>query len=193
MQNKENLIEDEIDLRELFKTIWNKRVFIIVFTLIITSLALVYVFFKNPIPIFQGKTYVEIGQIQSQNFGEKSLDKSKDLAEILKLEIKVSVNIPKGTSDLLEISFADKNKEIIKNNLEKTVDFIIKRHSEKAKYHENVIMTKQIGDIVIGNEPINKPKKSLIVVVAFVTGFIMSIFLVFFMQFISNMRKEENK
>lgn len=192
MQNKEYIAEDEIDLKELFKIIWNKRVFILVFTAVITLLAVVYVYFKNPIPIFQGKTYVEIGQIQSQNFGEESLDKSLDLSEILKLELNVSATIPKGTKDLLEISFSDKDKEVIKTNLEKSIEFIIKRHNIKAKYYENVIMTKQIGDIEIGAEPINKPKKSLIVIVSFVTGFIMSIFLVFFMQFINNMKKEQN-
>jgi len=36
-----------------------------------------------------------------------------------------------------------------------------------------------------------KPKKMLIVVVAFVSGLILSIFLIFFMEFIKGMRKEE--
>ena len=34
-----------------------------------------------------------------------------------------------------------------------------------------------------------KPKKSLIIGVAFVTGFILSIFMVFFIQFFQNIRK----
>ena len=54
-------------------------------------------------------------------------------------------------------------------------------------------MTKQIGDITISNEPINKPKKSLIITVAFVTGFILSIFLVFFIEFIRTLKKEINE
>ena len=37
---------------------------------------------------------------------------------------------------------------------------------------------------------INKPKKALIVTVAFITGFILSIFLVFFIQFIQSIKKE---
>ncbi|MCT7605861.1 hypothetical protein [Aliarcobacter butzleri] len=52
-------------------------------------------------------------------------------------------------------------------------------------------MTKQIGEIIISNEPINKPKKSLIIATAFVTGFILSIFLVFFIEFIRTLKKEE--
>ncbi len=34
MQENKILNEDEIDLRELFKTIWDKRFFIIIFTFI---------------------------------------------------------------------------------------------------------------------------------------------------------------
>jgi uncharacterized protein involved in exopolysaccharide biosynthesis len=46
-------------------------------------------------------------------------------------------------------------------------------------------MTKQIGGgVSILDTPINQPKKKLIVAVAFVTGFILSIFLVFFLKFI---------
>ncbi|WP_369122186.1 hypothetical protein [Arcobacter suis] len=40
---------------------------------------------------------------------------------------------------------------------------------------------------------INKPKKTLIVVISFISGFILSIFLVFFMQFINSIRKEDTK
>ena len=193
MQNNEQINEDEIDLRELFKTIWEKKIFILLFTSIGTIISIIYVSFKNPIPIYQGKTYVEIGQIQSQNFGTNYLDSSINLSEILKLELNVSTNIPKGTQNLLEISSNNQNKEKLKENLEKAVEFVINRHKEKAKFYENVIMTKQIGNIQIDNNPINKPKKSLIVAVSFVTGFILSIFIVFFMQFINSIRKEETK
>lgn len=193
MQNKEQIIEDEIDLRELFRTIWEKKIFILLFTSIITIISIIYVFFKNPIPIYQGKIYVEIGQIQSQNFGIKFLDSSIDLSEILKLELKVSGKIPTGTQNILEINSDNQNKEEIKKSLERAVEFIINRHKEKAKFYENVIMTKQIGDIQIDNNQINNPKKTLIVVVSFVTGFILAVFLVFIMQFTNSIRKEDTK
>ena len=47
-----------------------------------------------------------------------------------------------------------------------------------------------VGKVMLNDYPI-KPKKKLIVVVAFVTGFILSIFLVFFMEFIRGFREEE--
>ena len=47
MQENKLLAEDEIDLRELFKTIWAKRVFITIFTFIVTVLAAVYAYTKH--------------------------------------------------------------------------------------------------------------------------------------------------
>ena len=192
MQEQKYIQEDEIDLREIFKTIWDKRIFIILFTFIVTISSIIYVYFKNPIPIYQGNVYIEIGKIHSENFGEKALDISTDLAEMIKLKYDTSVKIPKGTSNLLEIISTDKNKENIKSTLESVITYILFRHEEKAKFYKNVRMTQQISDITINNEQINKPKKKLIVSVSFVTGFILSIFIIFFMQFIQGLKKEEN-
>ena len=54
----------------------------------------------------------------------------------------------------------------------------------------NIKETKLLGKIILNDYAI-KPKKKLIVVVAFVTGLILSIFLVFFMEFIKGFREEE--
>lgn len=190
MKDREYIQEDEIDLRELFKTIWEKKLFVILFTSIVTLIAIVYVLVKNPIPIYQGKAFLEIGKIQSQKFGQILLDNPADLAEILKIEYKVESSIVKSTTSLLEIISKNENKEEIKNNIKDAVSFIVNKHIEKAKFHENVIMTKQIGNIVIDDNPINKPKKTSLVIVAFISGFILSIFLIFFMKFIRNFNKE---
>jgi LPS O-antigen subunit length determinant protein (WzzB/FepE family) len=53
----------------------------------------------------------------------------------------------------------------------------------------NIQPTKQIGKIITNENPM-KPKKRLIVVVAFVTGLVLSIFLVFFMEFIRSFKDE---
>ena len=66
----------------------------------------------------------------------------------------------------------------------------LSRKSGDTSFYKNKIMTKQIGDIKISEEAINKPKTALIVTVAFITGFILSIFLVFFIQFIQSIKKE---
>jgi uncharacterized protein involved in exopolysaccharide biosynthesis len=75
----------------------------------------------------------------------------------------------------------------IKNKLENLKDKI---ELEKLKLTNNIAKNSEIvGDVQIEEEPI-KPKKALIIIVAFVTGFILSIFLVFFMQFVNSMKKE---
>ena len=51
MQVQENKILNE-DLRELFKTIWDKRFFIIIFTFIINLIYFIYVLLKNQTPVY---------------------------------------------------------------------------------------------------------------------------------------------
>ena len=193
MENKQYIQEDEIDLKDLFVSIWKRKIFIVLFTSFITLIAIIYVVLKNPIPIYQGKAFLEIGKIQSQTFGQDLFDNPTDLAQILNIEYKVEASILKSSTSLLEIISKNENKEEIQNNIKDAVTFIINKHTEKAKFYENVIMSKQIGNIVIDDNPINKPKKTLIVVVSFISGFVLSIFLVFFMQFINSIRKENTK
>ena len=60
MQENRYIQEDEIDLRELFKIIWDKKFFIILFTLAIIVLATVYAYSKTP--IYEAKALLEIGE-----------------------------------------------------------------------------------------------------------------------------------
>ena len=180
MQENKILNEDEIDLRELFKTIWDKRFFIIIFTFIITLISFIYVLLKNPTPVYEGNLSVQIGEIQSENFGNRIIETPQNLSYILGIEFKVNPNIAKGTTSILEIKYSNEDKARIKIILEDVKNFIITKHENDTSFYKNKIMTKQIGDITISEEAINKPKKALIVTVAFITGFILSIFLVFF-------------
>ncbi|WNL30678.1 Wzz/FepE/Etk N-terminal domain-containing protein [Aliarcobacter cryaerophilus] len=190
MQENKILNEDKIDLRELFKTIWDKRFFIIIFTFIITLISFIYVLLKNPTPVYEGILSVQIGEIQSENFGNKIIETPQNLSYILEVEFKVNPNIAKGTTSILEIKYSNEDKARIKTILEDVKNFIITKHENDTSFYKNKIMTKQIGDIKISEEAINKPKTALIVTVAFITGFILSIFLVFFIQFIQSIKKE---
>lgn len=49
-----------------------------------------------------------------------------------------------------------------------------------------------VGEIMTNDYP-SKPKKKLIVVVAFITGLILSIFLVFFIEFLKGMKEEDTR
>ncbi len=190
MQENKILDEDEIDLRELFKTIWEKRFFIIIFTFTITLISFIYVLLKNPISIYQGSLNIQIGEIQSETFGNKIIESPKNLSYVLGIEFPVNSVIVKGTTSILEIKYSNVDKLKIKTILEDVKNFVVTKHENETSFYKNKIMTKQIGDIKISDEAINKPKKALIVTVAFVTGFILSIFLVFFIQFIQSVKKE---
>ena len=69
MQEQKYLADDEIDLKELFKTIWDKRFFIIIFTFIITLISFIYVLLKNPTPVYEGKIYFEMGEMKGETYG----------------------------------------------------------------------------------------------------------------------------
>ena len=81
MQENKPLEEDEIDLRELFKTIWDKKVFIIVFTFVITLIAAIYAY--NKTPIYEAKALVEIGEYKLNSTTKNSIDDATALEKKL--------------------------------------------------------------------------------------------------------------
>lgn len=334
MQNKE-YVEEEIDLRELFSIIIRKKYFILIFTLIVTTLAFIYVSIKTP--VYEIKSVVRIGYINSSlvensnilekklrlifsvdnklaitkeegivsdisavkkvdNFleittqaysNEKALEKNNQVVEFLQNEYKYKIdeyilltnlniknleeqikyvenvtkvekqsqidflnnvdlssienrlkfnkekleqyqenineiskrrssndtqnmlsamemlnyqnlilnlqnqieNLNKEKQDILSEKIPSLKRDLefdIKNKLEDLKDKIA---LEKLKFTNNIAKNSEIvGEIQVDEDAI-KPKKALIIVVSFVTGFILSIFLVFFMSFIGRFTK----
>ena len=302
-----------IDLRELFQTIWDKKVFIIVFTLVVTIAATIFSYTKTP--IYEAKALIEIGDYKTGS-SRVAIDDAVQLQkklniifidmfknDITKDSEVTSIDVSKGSKNFLEVKAqalsnndakkeidnlltfiqeehikvlddVKKQKELELKNIDlqisdiksKSVSLIDKKIENNIKTQEdlsaqlqqinknlksietlnpslaalkmmekkditselnnintqlfelenkkdelltttiykleenrkilelqllphNYKNTQIVGDIILNDYPI-KPKKKLIVVVAFVTGFILSIFLVFFLQFIQTMRKE---
>jgi len=97
------------------------------------------------------------------------------------------------SSSILSISSQLFDMENQRNELLTTTIYRLeesKKNIETLLLPHNYKNTQIVGDIITNKSPI-KPKKSLIVAVAFVTGFILSIFLVFFIQFIRNFKEEK--
>jgi len=126
LQEKQYLEEDEIDLRELFKTVYNKRWFIFIFTMCVTLCAIIYAFSKTP--LYEVNTVVRIGYIKN-----KLVEESKILEEKLRLifnvnyknenlknEARVSnIKSVKGVDNFLKISTqASSNEEALSKNKE---------------------------------------------------------------------------
>ena len=309
MQENKPLEEDEIDLKELFKTIWAKKIFIVIFTLVVTILAGFYAYSKTP--IYEAKALLEIGEYK-KNPVDDAVALEKKLSTIFidmekNLKDKTSeisnISVVKGLKNFLEIKSESTSNEEAKNEILKVLTFVQNEHEKilddvkKQKEMElrnidlqisdiksksvalidkkienniknlksleeqlkqidenlkkidslnpslaalklmekrditnsintitiqnfeleskkdelltttlykleeskkiielsllphNYKNTQIVGEIMTNDFP-TKPKKSLIVAVAFVTGLIISIFLVFFIQFIQGIRKE---
>ncbi|WP_345993650.1 Wzz/FepE/Etk N-terminal domain-containing protein [Sulfurimonas sp. HSL-1716] len=86
----------------------------------------------------------------------------------------------KKLEDKINITLRDK-----KIDLQKNIDDL-----EYLTSSANIKNTDIVGNYVIHDHPV-KPRKKLIVGVAFVAGFVLSIFLVFFMEFVKGIKKEE--
>ncbi len=268
MQNTNNnyIDEDEIDLRELFRTIWKYKKFIVAFTLLVTILAGIYAFTRKP--IYEIKADVQAGYISNSNsniylmepyalklFIINNFDNSDNPKKPLP---KVSVQLIKRTNNILNLKIDDiSNKSAInylqtildsakkrgdiklqsylrnnksrikifqeqKEKIEKQLSILynkLKKTKEPFIYQAlltslkgmndkilnirlqinrlkskisplNITRTTIIGHIKQYDHPV-KPKKKLIIIVAFITGLILSIFLVFFIEFIKGMKEEE--
>lgn len=163
MQEK-YLQEDEIDLRELFKTIWAKKVFIIIFTLVVTILAAIYAY--NKTPIYEAKALVEIGEYKLNSTTKNSVDDAVALEKKLStlfvdmeknLKDRTSeisnIAIVKGLKNFLEIKSEATSNEEAKNEIIKVLTFIQGEHGKilddvkKQKEMELRNIDLQISDI----------------------------------------------
>ena len=258
--------EDEIDLKELIKTILKYKKFIIIFTLTVTFIAGLYAFLKTP--IWEIKSNIQIGYINNSNSNSKIytlnpyatkifIKNNFDYSDTTQHYPKIDINFVKDTKDILSITIDDLSNEKAINYLNKILSIIKQQENKKIKSYidsinsqikilkqnkQNIILqikrlnqnlkhernpqiyanlldalpnyqnqliqfdlqitklqsqisslninkTKIIGKIKTQNHPI-KPKKKLIIIVAFITAFILSIFLVFFIEFVKGFEEE---
>lgn len=121
------------------------------------------------------------------NAQEKLEDYKLKIENIKNLEI---VDLNRKKENISTDKLKDLNYKLNITLNEKIKDLEFKIETLQFQKENSIKNTSLIGDYIISKNPI-KPKKSLIVTVAFVTGFILSIFLVFFMQFIKGFKEEE--
>ena len=75
MEQNKIIIEDEIDLKELFSVIWQQKIFVISFTLLITILSIIYVYTKTP--IYEVKSIMEIGFLENKVIDDPAVIEQK--------------------------------------------------------------------------------------------------------------------
>ena len=159
MQENRCIQEDEIDLKELFKTIWAKKIFIVIFTLVVTILAGFYAYSKTP--IYEAKALLEIGEYK-KNPVDDAVALEKKLSTIFidmekNLKYKTSeisnISVVKGLKNFLEIKSESTSNEEAKNEILKVLTFVQNEHEKilddvkKQKEMELRNIDLQISDI----------------------------------------------
>ena len=249
--------EDEIDLRELFKTIASYKKFIAIFTIIITVVMSIYISLKTP--IYEVSSIVEIGSYQDNSTEKQILNIDKAI-KALQVPFIITKNqkawiksIKKKGNNLIEITANSTSIDLAQKEVERVIKFIKNREIENIdniisigknnvlfldkkieviqdsiNYLENqlkstnnqgngteayylatlkiqkldieknktgltnptILKNAEIVKLEKNNTPI-KPKKRLVIIVAFVTALILSIFIIFFIEFIKGGKEEE--
>ncbi len=182
MQNQQpmNYQDDEIDLFELFQTLWQQKWLILTTTIVAPLLAYVFTVSKPVNPdVFQAKALIEIGTYATEMGELHQIERSQDLALIIGEQLGVTVSIPKTSMKLLEIQTSSVNQNEAETKLESAINFVISRHEKYAasQLKANVIQpTQVVGESkVIRVSP--KDKLNLILAVAFVLGGMLGVFI----------------
>ena len=137
MKENKLLAEDEIDLRELFKTIWAKKVFIAIFTFVITVLAAIYAYTKTP--IYEAKVLVEIGEYKTSKVSEDREGKNIYSSEFTKISVDDAATLEKKLTTLyvdMEKNIKDKTSEITSITLAKGLKNFLEIKSEAISNDE---------------------------------------------------------
>ncbi len=206
--NKQNYINTDMNsLIEFVEILRKKGKLIVSITIIMTLLSFVYVnFFAEP--IYQGNTFLEAGEVVN-------IDSEKGTVQVIKLnspsfansimkakhsnrdkmEFDISI-VPMNNSKLFKYSVTSNNKELIKKRLKEAIKFTLDRDKKMAKLYSGtnakITNTKVVIPITILDKPI-KPNKKLIVIASFVSALIFSIFIAFFIEFLTEIKNIRDK
>lgn len=130
---QENHYEKEIDIKDLFKIIWDKRIFILIFTFFITIISFVYVSLKTP--IYEVKSVVRIGYINDQ-----LLDDGKIIVKKIKLTFNVE------NKKIIAEDSSIVSKVILSKNLNSFIEIYTQGHSNDKALEKNNEVVKFIQD-----------------------------------------------
>jgi len=139
MNENKMIYEEEIDLREIFKTIWERKFFIVSFTLIVTLLSIIYVSLKTP--IYEVKSVVRIGYIENKLVEPVNI-LTKKLRLIFNVEgnkenitdtkaVVSNIKAVKGVNNFLEITTRGFSNEIAIQKNKEVIEFLKKEYKYK--------------------------------------------------------------
>lgn len=186
-------MQDQVDIYEFINTLIKRKKLVFFVIIVFTLSAISYISMAKP--IYGGNAMMEIGQIVNNDPNTpffKSFDEAKDLKIILNKMTQVGIRIPRDTQ-LLELKASGNSKKNVQDKLEYSIDFILNRHKKMAKIysgkHTKVRMSQLVGTIKIYEAPI-KPNKKLILSASLITSLLFSIFLIFFLEYLAELKRE---
>lgn len=195
MSTEHSPTNHEINLYELWQTLVAQKLVILLVTTLFTAGATIYAWITNP--VYTGDVLIEVGEvvINNETITILNLDNVNNLKEITMRATNTEIIIPNGTTNILRISTKNTDKAKIKLTLKNAVQFVLSRHQAKANlyHHDNakISMTQVIRGIQVQNNPI-EPKKILIISIGFVSGILLSIFGIFFQNFLTKLKTKIN-
>jgi len=144
--NTQRYEEDEIDLRELFKTIMDNKLKIVIITSVITVMAVIYAYVKTP--IYEARALLEIGNYKlynnnNNNNNKATLDNASQLVKRLnilfidmykndknkKAKI-ISIITSKKTTEFIEIKADSFSNNLAVKEIESVVKYVQNKHQK---------------------------------------------------------------
>lgn len=193
--------DDTIDPRELWRTLMRYKAMIAGITFGITLVAAMYAFMVKP--VYEGRALIEIGEIivgHQTNQAQRNiygLNYAEDLKNIVTALHDIEADVPPRSVNILELSYRNYDRDLIRTKLQSAVDEVLMRHEEKVRWYQtaglSANMSQLVGGISVSDEPVF-PKKKLIIVIAFVGGLMLSVFMAFSLEFIRvSVKKAEDR
>lgn len=121
--------DDEIDLFELFETLWVHKVFIGLVTLVFALAGLAYATYKPVKPdTYTAKAVLEVGSYVISTGEIVTLEPGGDLVQVISQTTGVKAQLLRGSGSLVELEATHLQPEAANQSLIEAVDFIVKRH-----------------------------------------------------------------
>lgn len=156
---REKIVSNDIELRELFKIIWDRKIFIVICTFIITIASIVFVLIKKP--VYEAKALIEIGSYKmisntekdSSNFINHSEENNnnkvvfvdnvnllREKLNVLFIDMKknidnkessiVSIKIPYKQKNLIEVISHGYSNQLAEEEIRNIFDYVRDEHSK---------------------------------------------------------------
>ncbi len=169
--------DDEIDLFEVFETLWAHKVFIGLVILVFAFAGLAYVTYKPGKPdTYTAKAVLEVGSYVISTGQIVTLEPGGDLVQVISQTAGVKAQILRGSSSLLELEATHLQPEEANQSLIGVVDLIVKRHQavgQQIGQDRLIRPTAMMGAIKIQKQSLSD-KMTAILVISTLLGLILA-------------------